>query len=118
MKEPIHVYWVQAETDGKTNELSFFQKKIAFGYKIVKSGGNEVTISLKAYDKLLIRVYRKGGKWIATTKWNGKEMVITRMFAQLRSSNSLHVEYVDIYGTSLSTGESICERINNNIAVR
>ena len=113
-KDPIHAYWIQAETDGKTNELSFFQKKMAFGYKIVNSGSNDITITLQAYDKLLIHVYKKDGKWVATTKMNGREIIITKMYAQLRSPKSLHVEYVDIYGKTLKGGEQVCERIKNS----
>ena len=110
--EPIHAYWIEAETDGKRSELSFFQKKMAFGYKVISRGSNDVTISLKAYDKLLIHVYKKGNKWIAAAKWNGKDIIISRMFAQLHSPNSLVVDYVDIQGKLLSTGEPVSERIH------
>lgn len=113
MKDPIHAYWILAETDGSVDELSFLQKKLAFGYNVVKKGDNEVTITLKAYNGLLIRVHQQDNQWIATTTWNGKEIIISKMYAQLRSPNSLSVEYVDVSGTLATTGETVTERINN-----
>lgn len=112
-KEPISVYWIRAEEGGEKKELSFFQRKMAFGYKVVNRGKNEVTIHLTAYDKLDIKVCRRSGKWVALCTMNGKNIQINKMFAQLRSPNSLHVEYVDIYGINLATGKSIRERIAN-----
>lgn len=112
-KEPISVYWIRAEEGGGKRELSFVERKMAFGYKIVKRGKDEVTVRLTAYDKLDIKVCRRSGKWVALCTMNGKNIQINKMYAQLQSPNSLHVEYVDIYGINLATGESIRERIAN-----
>ena len=111
MKEPIHVYWIVAEEGGRQDELSFIQKKLAFGYKVVSRGDNEVSIHLTAYSKLVIRICRRDGKWMALAKIGGKEAQLDRLFAQMRSPRSLRVEYVDLFGRSLDGGTAVTERI-------
>ncbi|MCR4994697.1 MAG: DUF4833 domain-containing protein [Bacteroidales bacterium] len=112
-KEPIHVYWIRAEEDGSQKELSFVQRKLAFGYKVVKKGGNEAVVHLTAYSKFNIRICQRHGKWIALASINGKEAQLHKLFAQMRSPTSLHVEYVDIFGTGLDTHKPVSERIRN-----
>ena len=113
IKDPIHIYWIRVEEGGGQKELSFVQRKLAFGYKVVERGNNEVTIHLTAYDKLLIRICLRDGKWIALANIGGEEAQLTRLYAQMRSPNSLHVEYVDLFGRSLSTGKDVKHRIKN-----
>ena len=113
MKEPIHVYWIRAEEDGSQKELSFVQRKLAFGYKVISRGKNEVNIHLTAYNKLVIRICNRGGKWVALTTINGKEALLTKLFAQMKSPNSLHVVHVDVYGRDSVTGAAVKERIMN-----
>ena len=113
-KDPIHVYWIRVEEGGGQKELSFMQRKFAFGYKVVQRGNNEVTIHLTAYNKLLIRIARRNGQWVALATINGEEAQLKRLFAQMRSPNSLHVEHVDLFGRSLATGKDITERIQNS----
>lgn len=113
-KSPVSVYWIRVEEGGGKKELSFFQRKFAFGYKVISRDTNEATIHLTAYDKLPIRICQRSGKWIALCTLHGKEIQITKMFAQMKSPNSLHCNYVDIYGIDLSTGGATRERINND----
>ena len=113
MKNPIHVYWIRAEEDGREKELTYIQRKLAFGYKVVHKGHNEVDIHLTAYSKLTIRICQRNGQWLAVANINGKEAQLTKLFAQMQSPNSLHVLYVDLFGKDLKTGEAVRERINN-----
>ena len=51
-KEPIKVYWLNREMEpGKTNGLSFIQKKMAYGYKVVSVAEHTCTITLTAYPE-------------------------------------------------------------------
>ncbi|MBR4534689.1 MAG: DUF4833 domain-containing protein [Bacteroidaceae bacterium] len=111
VQKPIHVYWIRAEEDGAQKELTFIQRKLAFGYKVVSHKDNEATIHLTAYKKLLIRICQQNGKWVALTTINGQEARLTRLFVQMKSPNSLNVEYVDIFGLSTSTNAEVTERI-------
>lgn len=111
--DPLNVYWIRAEEDGQRKELSFIQRKFAFGYKVVKRGNNESFIKLNAYDKFQVRICCRGGQWIALATIDGQEARLTRLFAQMRSPKSLHVEHVDIYGISTANGKPVHQRIKN-----
>ncbi|MBQ7444287.1 MAG: DUF4833 domain-containing protein [Bacteroidaceae bacterium] len=108
---PIHVYWIRVEEGGGRKELTFIQRKLAFGYKVVTRKTDEVTIHLTAYNKLLIRICRHQGRWLARATIGGHEAQLDKLFAQMRSPNSLHCEYVDLFGRDLTTQEAVTERI-------
>ena len=57
-KDPLNVYWVNREENpGKTNELSYIQRKMAYGYKLISQGDDtcEVTLSGKKTDNMQTR---------------------------------------------------------------
>ena len=110
LKEPVHPYWIRAEEGGEKKELSFLQFKFAFGYKVDSTKENEVTIHLSPYKNLPIRILKRGGKWIALVKMEGQEMILTKMFAQMKGE-SLTCLYVDV--TGIANGKTVTKRINN-----
>lgn len=51
-KEPVKVYWLNREKEpGKTNGLSFIQKKMAYGYKVVSVAEHTCTITSRLIRK-------------------------------------------------------------------
>lgn len=111
--EPMTVYWIRAEEGGGRKPLSYIQRKLAFGYKVVKANADKAVVTLAAYNKLPITVCRRNGQWVAIAEISGKEIRITRLYVQLRNPNSLHVEYVQIDGLRTDNGEAVMERIVN-----
>jgi len=109
-KEPLKSYWVLPEVP-KIDALTFLDKKMAFGIKVVRSEKNEATVRLSAYKDLNIRICKHKGKWVGIVNWNGHEIVLQKMFAQMKPPFSIKCEYVDIYGTDLKTGKKCRERI-------
>jgi hypothetical protein len=95
----------------KIDALTFLDKKMAFGIKVVRSEKNEATVRLSAYKDLNIRICKHKGKWVGIVNWNGHEIVLQKMFAQMKPPFSIKCEYVDIYGTDLKTGKKCRERI-------
>lgn len=111
--EPISVYWIRVEEGGVKKELSWIQRKLAFGYKVKKYTANSVVFTLSPSKDVPITVSKKGGKWVAICRVNGKNLQLTKMFAQMHSANSMHCDYVDIYGINTATGKADKERLNN-----
>lgn len=107
-KTPLNPYWVLKEGT-KIEGLTFFDRKMAFGVKVISSKENEATVHLTAYKKLPIRVCKHGGKWVGIVKLHGHEIILQKMFAQMKQA--IKCEYVDVYGTDLKTGEKRKERI-------
>ena len=107
-KAPLNGYWV-LDDETRLGELSFLERKIAFGIKVVSASENEARVHMTAYKALVIRICKHKGKWVGIVRVNGHEMILKKMFAQMKPA--LRCEYVDIYGTDINTGEARRERI-------
>ena len=95
----------------RTVGLTFLDRKMAFGVKVVSAEKNEAVVHLSAYKDLNIRICRHKGKWVGIVKLNGHEIILQKMFAQMKPHISVRCDHVDIYGTDVSTGEKRHERI-------
>ena len=109
-KEPLRAYWVLGG-ETRIEELTFLDRKMAFGVKVVSTKKDEAVVHLTAYKDLNIRICRHKGKWVGIVKLNGHEMILQKMFAQMKPHFSVKCEHVDIYGKDITTGESLHERI-------
>jgi YbbR domain-containing protein len=114
MKNPIHVYWHnRTNNPGHENELSYIQRKMAYGYNILSKGNNEVEVKLTAYKKRAMTVCRHKGKWISKIIINGKPSQLTEIQVKTKEGNSLNVLYVTLVGKALADGTPQTERIYN-----
>lgn len=114
MKNPIHVYWHnRTDNPGHENELSYIQRKMAYGYNILSKGNNEVEVKLTAYKKRAMTVCRHKGKWISKIIINGKPSQLTEIQVKTKEGNSLNVLYVTLVGKALADGTPQTERIYN-----
>lgn len=109
-KQPLNAYWVLAEKT-RIESLTFLDRKMAYGVKVISSKKNEAQVHLTAYKDLSFRICKHKGKWVAIAKLHGHELVIQKMFAQMKPPLSVKCEYVDIIGTDIETGEKLSERI-------
>ncbi len=108
--EPLHVYWYNQEHNPvTTNELNFIQRKMAYGYSVTSKGNNEVKIKLKAYNKREVKICKQNGKWVALATINGKECILTEIYAHCPSRTSC--DYVELRGKALSDGSQTKERV-------
>ncbi len=108
--EPLHVYWYNQENNPvTTNELNFIQRKMAYGYTVVSKGKDEVKVKLKAYGKRDVRICRLDGKWVAIATINGKECILTEIYAQCPSKTSC--DYLELRGKAVSDGSVQKEKV-------
>lgn len=108
--EPMTIYWLNRSDDpGHTNGLSFFQRKMAFGYKVKCTGADWAELSLTADPKRTGRVCKINGKFVFTTAINGHRCILTEIYSKAKSKIS--VEYIELIGTSLKDGSRQVERI-------
>ncbi|MBO7138554.1 MAG: DUF4833 domain-containing protein [Bacteroidaceae bacterium] len=109
-KQPLNAYWVLGD-ETRIEGLTFLDRKMAYGIKVISAEKNEALVHLTAYKDLSIRICKHKGKWVGIVKMHGRELVIQKMYAQMKSSLSVKCEYVEIYGTDITTGEKRSERI-------
>ena len=112
MDNPIHVYWIRLAEDGSRKELSFIQRTLAFGYKIVSKGQNEVEVKLTAYKGRSIRICQHKGKWVGRVSINGKECTLEHIYVKTKTPDAMRVEYVELFGFN-AAGKKVSEKIYN-----
>ncbi|MFT5278420.1 MAG: hypothetical protein ACI9P8_000045 [Bacteroidia bacterium] len=114
--DPVKVYWRHFEV-GKdvTNDLSFFEKASVYGVNSQKIA-NGFKIKLKAFKNRAINLVKnKAGDFVGQMQINGKMARLDRIYVESREGMILPtVLHVDLFGTDLTTGESVIERVLPN----
>lgn len=112
-KTPLNVYWVNREEQpGKTNGLSYFQRKMAYGYKLVAEGDNSSEITLSAYPAKKLTICQRDSKYVCLVTINNREAILESLYVKAKPSNPLSVEYVELQGIIPDTQERISERVS------
>lgn len=113
-QKPLNVYWVNREEHmGEKNGLSFIQRKMAYGYKVVAEGNNTSTVTLTAYDGRKLEICQQGAHYVCRTTINGKPAVLKYLYVKVNDRNPLSVDYVELHGESVSSKKKVTERIMN-----
>ncbi|MCB0416084.1 MAG: DUF4833 domain-containing protein [Bdellovibrionaceae bacterium] len=110
--DPIRVYWVLQEEDGKIEALSAIEESFAYGVSVRKRDSVEVRFVLKALPKKEITVRRReAGKFVAVTDILGQPAVIKSIFIKTVGSGIFSsVRYVEVTGSSVGGEETLIER--------
>ena len=112
-KDPIHVYWVNREEKvGEKEDINFFQRKMAYGYKQVEKGEDRVVFTLTAYPKKQMTLTGNASKgYQCYVSINGKQAVLRSLFVKTKPGNPMSVEYVELRGVTVDGGEPISEQV-------
>lgn len=108
--EPLKTYWVLGH-ETRIEPLTFLDRKMAFGVRVIKAKEDEAIVHLTAYKDLSIRICKRDGKWVGVVKIGGHEIILQKMFAQMKAPMNVKCEHVDIFGTDIKTGEKCQQRI-------
>ena len=112
-KEPIKVYWLNREMEpGKTNGLSFIQKKMAYGYKVVSIAEHTCTITLTAYPEKKLTICREGDHFGCHGKIDNRQAILQSLYVKASPNNPLNVEYVELQGITTDTGVPVTEKVS------
>lgn len=108
---PINVYRINYEKDGKKDELTTLQKEFAYGITYLTSTKNQFVLS--AQKKLPFKIKSVGKSYWVEVVINGKIIKVDRIFIQTEKNSSAlktKVEYILIYGRN-QNDKSIVEKI-------
>ena len=76
-KSPLNVYWVnREERPGETNGLSFFQKKMAYGYKLISEGNDYSEVTLTAYAGKKLKICKQDSKYVCMTMIDNQPAIL------------------------------------------
>lgn len=111
--EPIHPYWIRYGEKGQHEELSFIQRKFAYGL-IQKSNGNgKFDIRFVSYKKFPLTLMRTGdGKYHIFATIAQKQVILNRIFVKIEGGSFWlpNVVYVEMKGSDPATGQEIVDR--------
>jgi hypothetical protein len=112
-KEPVVVYWVRLAEDGRRKELSWIQKKMAFGFTVTPDPSLDgFRMTLMAAPERQITVKKEKDAVRAEAVIDGRPAVLEKMY--INSSDGLmgpKVHYIEVHGKDLQTGEERRERM-------
>ena len=110
--KPLKVYWVnREERPGETNGLSYIQRKLAYGYKLVSENTDKCICTLTAYPDRKLTITQQGDKCICTVTINNQQAILKSLYVKASPKNPLSVEYVELRGISLDTKEMVTEKV-------
>lgn len=112
-KEPVNVFWIRYSEQGQREELSYIQRKLAYGVKttlIEKDKYRLTFVACKKYPLYLIK--NADNKYIVYATINQKQAVLNCIFVKIAGGSfwSPDVEYIEMIGTDASTGKEVLER--------
>lgn len=109
---PLNVYWINREEHpGKKGGLSFIQRKLAYGYKLVSSHHGTCVCSLTAYPKRKLTIKQDGTEYVCLIKIQNEDAILKSLYVKANPKNPLSVEYVELRGISTKTHQMITERV-------
>lgn len=112
-KEPIVAYWIMLAEDGRKEDLSLVEAKLAYGFKAwSEAPGQGVLVQLVAYSERKLRVYRANGSYRAEIPIDGHPAFLERIYVKSVDAAVLpKVEYLELYGRDTGTGANLYEKI-------
>lgn len=112
-KDPIHVYWVNREEKvGQKEDINFFQRKMAYGYKQVEKGEDRVVFTLTAYPKRQMTLTGSASKgYDVHVAISGKPAILQSLYVKTKPGNPMSVEYVELRGVTVDGGEAVTEQV-------
>ena len=111
--KPVHVYWRLFDEDGRTLELTFFQRFAAYGMRAdpVEGHPGSFEASIVAYPNLKLRIGVDGsGAPEATLDMQGHKARAVSAYVQLNESGLVpSLVYMDVYGIDKASGHILHE---------
>lgn len=112
VKKPLNVYWVNREEHpGETNGLSYIQRKMAYGYKLISSSEDASVCSLTAYPDRKLTIAKEKSGYVCYIQINNKKSILKSLYVKASPRNPLSVEYVELRGVTVDSNEAVTERV-------
>jgi len=113
-ENPVLGFWIRYQERGQREELSFLQRKFAYGIKTKKISENFYELNFVSYKKY--KMYLKLGndkKFYVYTNINKQQAILTSIFIKINGGSlwSPNIEYVEISGIEPNTRSIVKERL-------
>jgi len=116
-EEPVHAYWIRYTEKGEKAELSYMQRKFAYGVqsKLVDEHKQAYALHFVSYAKKKIQLQRspRDKRYHAYLQLEHKTIELSHIYVRIEGGSFWvpNVPYIDIYGRDVATGHQVKERI-------
>lgn len=114
-KEPIKVYWIRYGEKGKKEDLSYIQRKFAYGIQTRDIGNEQYELKFVSYKKFPMYLSRSADdkKYHVYVTVNKKKIQLERIFLRIEGGSFWlpNVKYVELKGVNTATKTQVIERI-------
>lgn len=110
---PVHAYWIRYHEQGQKEELSYIQRKFAYGINAKSLGNGKYDIRFVSYKKYPLTLMKGAdGKYHIFATISQKQLILNRAFVKIEGGSFWvpKVLYVELRGTDPSTGKEYVER--------
>jgi hypothetical protein len=111
--EPVHPYWIRYTEGSKKADLSYIQRKFAYGVNAKALGNGKFDIRFVSYKKFPLTLMKgSDGKYHIFATISQKLFIVNRIFVKIEGGSFWvpNVRYVEFKGTDPATGKEVTER--------
>lgn len=114
-KDPILVYWIRYGDNGEKKDLSYIQRKFAYGIETKEIGKDHYELKFVSHKKLPMYLLRSDNdkKFHVYVTVNKKKIQVERIFVRIEGGSFWlpNVKYVELKGTDTENDSPVLERI-------
>ncbi|MCC2548589.1 DUF4833 domain-containing protein [Hymenobacter sp. BT175] len=114
--EPVRAFWLRYQEQGQRQELSFIQRKFAYGLTARKVSVNRYELKFAAYNKLPFYLLKSSvdKTFHVFTVIASQQIVLTRVYLHIEGGTFWvpNVKYIEFTGWNAATREPVVQRVN------
>jgi hypothetical protein len=111
-KGPVIAYWVMLAQDGKRTNLSWIEKKMAYGFQVKPDPSvNGYQMTIVAATQRSIAVKKVGSAVRAEVVIDGRPAILEKMYIDASGGLRPTVHYLELYGKDVQTAEKRFEKV-------
>jgi phosphatidylglycerophosphate synthase len=114
-EKPVNIYWMRYADKGQKEDLSYVQRKFAYGLQTKALGNDEYELRFVSHKKLPLYLKRSPAdkKYHVYIDANDKKIMLDRVFVRIEGGSYWlpNVKYVELKGLNAKTQAPIVERM-------
>ena len=113
--EPVAAYWIRYGEDGSKKDLSYIQRKFAYGVVSKLIAKDQYELRFVSHKKLPLYLVKSAEdkKYHVYITVNSKKLLLNRVFVRIEGGSFWvpNVKYVELQGINEETNAAVTERI-------
>lgn len=114
-KKPVNVYWIRYDEGNEKKDLSYIQRKFAYGVETKDLGNDQYELRFVSYKKFPLYLQKSAddNKYHVYVTVNKKKIQLDRIFLRIEGGSFWipNVRYVELRGINTANKVSVSERI-------